>query len=551
MTRVRSGVLALLAILLFWPGFNQLFAQQSNPTAPSGAKKCVVDRTPASPADLANYASDDKRAEKLYRAMVDADPSSQEAQAGVIQALLGQNRLREALQAAQRIADQHPQSSVAQTALAETYVRRGELDLARPVLARAITLDPCNGRAYFAQARFARFSGLRATEVKLLAAAHSLRPLDQQIAESWIWALPPAQRYPALNAFADQASLNSSDKEDLRSSILRLQAITEANCTVVSPKGGTRLVVHPGPQHGPDPGIITIDMSFNNDQRRLQLGTEGYGITIPRPLAERLGLKPDVRFSSSQLYRAGRHSYYLAHVASMRFGNVEFKNCPVQVVDSPYGIKNMEGADGYISSGFFRDFLVDINSPAETFTLSALPKLVDNQRDGLKVWSTAAENDNEEVKSVLTGEWAHNDRTTPPEMREWTQFYQAGSILLVPVKIGPGHARLFSLELDAPHPRISSTAVEEATTLEAVMGSGASANMKVISKAMGANHYFIAFGGLILPIDSWSSIDFTEVSIARNIDISGDITQNALKQLDVTINYRDDLIHFVRPAQAK
>jgi len=549
MQRVRAVIVVSLAVLSFWLGSIELHAQQPPQAAGSCSTKCEVDKTPPSPADDAFWANDAKLAEKLYRKMADDNPGSAEAQADVIRALLHQNQLSAALEAANRLTEQQPRSAAAQTALGETYLRRGEFDLAKPVLAKAIALNPCYGPAYYAQSRFDNLIGLRATAARLLATAHSLRPMDRDIAEAWMWSLPAAQRYPALNEFVEQSHLDASEKEDLRSNILSSQAQLESSCTVVSPKGGTTLTLHPGPQHGPDPGVITIDAQFDGKQQRLRLGTTGGGITIEREVAESLGLKPVVRISHSIAYRGGRTEFYLVRVPSIRFAGVEFRNCLITVRDVPRPFRDNEAVEGYIGTGFFSDFLVNINSPKEILTLSALPKFAD-ESNGLKRWSTAAQNDQEEVNSVHGSYWPTFDRTIAPEMRDWTTVYQVGGDLLIPTTIGPGHPRLFYIDLDAPHPRISSTVAGEATTLAVALGPNAP-NAKEIAKSMGSSHYFMAFGGLILPVDSWSSLNFSEGSNARDVDIAGIISQNALKQLDVTINYRDKLMKFVRPEKSK
>jgi hypothetical protein len=227
---------------------------------------------------------------------------------------------------------------------------------------------------------------------------------------------------------------------------------------------------------------------------------------------------------------------------------VEFRNCPVQVYDTPYAPKDMEDADGYVGAGFFADFLVNINMPAESLSLAALPKLAVNEANGLAYWSTAAQEDRAETASVGGGDWAPYNATVTPEMKDWTRIVLLGLYTeLVPTRIGLGHERLFALELDAPHPRIASTAVGEATTLESVLAGSSKEKAKQVSKLIGSDHYFMEFGGLVLPIDSWTSAEFDKYSIRANMDVAGIISRNALKQLDMKIDFRDGLINFSRP----
>lgn len=544
MVRLRVAVLLFVCLGLISAGSMGVLAQQS------GSTKCTVDKTPPSPADQALYANDYGSAAKLYRQIADKNPASAEGQAGLIRAMLGQNKLADALAAANKLVSQQPQNAVAQTVLGETYLRRGEFDLALPVLVKAAKLDPCYGRAYYAEARMESLSGKRATAERLLGAAHGLSPMDPQIDLAWIETLPAAQRYPALDAYVQGSYLKGSDLQDLKSSIGENKLATSTHCTVVAPKGETSLPLHTSQRrYGPDQASITvIDVNLDGKDRRLNFGTQGRTITIPLPEANRLGLKLEGPFVFNLTYGGGKNQYYVATVPSIRFGDVEYRNCPVQVFDTPYASENMQGSDGYVGAGFFADFLVNINIPAETLSLSALPKLDLNEANGRPFWSTAGQEDHAEVASINSGDWAPYNATVAPEMKDWVRVVSLGrNILLVPTRIGPGHERLFTLALSIPHNRISSTAVGEAVTLDSMISGSSKEKAKEVSKLIGDDHYFMEFGGLVLPIDSWNSIEFDKDSIKAGIDVAGVISQIALKQLDVKIDYRDDLVKFTRP----
>lgn len=56
-------------------------------------------------------------------------------------------------------------------------------------------------------------------------------------------------------------------------------------------------------------------------------------------------------------------------------------------------------------------------------------------------------------------------------------------------------------------------------------------------------------GSLILPIDSWQFVEFDKFSMHAGIDNAGLISQNALKQLDLKFDDRDNLAKFSQPTK--
>jgi tetratricopeptide (TPR) repeat protein len=517
-------------------------ATPPTPQALSVPAGCKPDDAPASQADTALYLEDYGKAARLYHSLSEEDPRNLTAQAGLIRVLLGQGRIKDALQEATALVVAHPDSVVAETVLGETYLRRGEFALAPAVLAKALTMDRCYGRAHLQEARLLSYSGYHASAVRQLAQAHALSPNDEQVNVAWMFSLPPDQRFALLKAYiASGKFLNDEDREDMRSAVLEGEARAASPCTVSSPPGGTSLKLDKAPVLGPVGGAISVETVINGEKHRLDMDTTGADITISYAAAKHMGLKPVVHVTYDLLFTGGRLQYSLIQVPSIKIGEVEYKNCLIDVVDETYSrFLNQDETDGYIGAGFFSDFLVRVDLPRQQLTLSPLPVLAHNDDGaGLHLWSQAGL-DTREVPSMNGGKWGQYNGTSPPEFAGATHFFRFKDDILIPTRFGPGTERLFYLDIALLTPRISTSAAGDISQLDA-------AGMK--NPNVKYRGYFMAFGGMILPIDAWNDADFTRISHKRNLEISGTISRQALQQFPFTVDFRDHLILFDRNAK--
>jgi tetratricopeptide (TPR) repeat protein len=518
-------------------------AQQPEPTLPTG---CKVNTAGESDAEAALYLEDWGKAGSLYREMAKQDPASIEARAGLIRVLLGQGDIAGALREASALSSAYPQSVAAQTVLGETYVRRGELLQASPVLSKALSLDPCDSRAHLMAARIETLSGYHASAAKHLALAHALNPNDEQVTVAWMFSLPPAQRFPLLKTFLATAKfLNSDDREDLKSNLLEGEAEMNSHCTVSAPSQGTQTTLFENPAISKDPGGQSIDTIINGKKHRLSLSTSTGDIFFPYSTAKNLGLTPIVKASYARLYAGGRLNYYFANLDSLRIGDVEFRNCIVKVLDESQmesteidADTNPAGYDGSIGALFLSDFLVRIDPRKHQLTLGALPPLESKaDSSGLPYGSDVSRSGGDPVPSINGGAYAQYDRTIDPEMKSWTSLLRYRDSMWLPVFIGPGPQVLFLLELNDPWERISTNAANQTAKLESLSTANTSAPF---------HGYFFDFAGLLFPVDSWTVARFDEYSKHLKLETSGTIGLNALRQTVFTLDLRDNLVQFVR-----
>lgn len=525
---------------------NAVSAQQNSAISADLPAGCQVNTAAVSEADRAFYAEDWGKASRLYHDALKNDPANQEAQAGLVRVALGQDHVADAETTALALVNANPRSAVAHTILGEVYLWRGEIELAPEPVSKALSLDPCSARAHYAEGRLAAIMGYHATAAHQFAISHALDPQDDQLSVAWMFTLPPTQRFSILKDFLEHVPyLNDDDREDMKSQVVEGELRMNSGCTVSAPPAGTHTKLYLAPNLSHQPGLPTLDAALNGGKHRAAFDTSANGVVLPWGTAERLGLKPLAHTSYALLYGSGRIHYYLAKLDSLRIGEVEYRNCIVSVVDERpgsglYDSHNMTGADLRIGATFLSDFLIRMDPAHETLALTPLPALTGPKTDssGLPLWSTAPQTNEEPVPSINGGSWGQYNRVVPASMKDWTPLFRYRNETWVGSRVGAGPNLLFELELADPWPRISTNAAPLTAKLESVHPG------KTPFKG-----YFLSFGGLYFPIDSWTAVRYDEYSKHMKIETSGTIGQDALRQLSITLDLRDNLVHFERQAR--
>ena len=134
------------------------------------------------------------------------------------------------------------------------------------------------------------------------------------------------------------------------------------------------------------------------------------------------------------------------------------------------------------------------------------------------------------------GAWGQSNRSTVPEMQNWSPLVQYRGFLWTPTHVGGGPAELFEVELAAPWARISAGAVSQTARLETLGKPGSATPFK---------GYFMEFGGHLVPVNSWTAVRFDEFSKHLRLETSGTIGGDSLRQLDITMDLRDNLAQFL------
>jgi hypothetical protein len=541
--RVVAHWVVVAAVVL---GGTRAFAQAAESHgAASGAKlRCSIDTAPPGEAEKAMQTRRFADAERLYGEALSAAPTSNAAMAGLVRAMLAEERLQEALALATKFNAARPNDAVLQDVLGEVRFRRGEVQEAANAFIQSNKLDPCSGMTHFDVARYLSLTGMYLSAQRQLELAHQLAPENPQITRRW-------RTTHAIPMTADQQltlltqrlanpspSMTEEVKEGIQAAIKGIQTREKGSCQLVSPVVETKLPMVPISNgiaetqeqiHG-----AGLDVQFNGKRKRLEIDTGASGILLSRGAAKNAGLIPELEVKAGGVGDEGLSSAFVTHVDDIKLGNMEFKNCMVQVLE-----KNVLGIDGLIGPDVFRDYLVTLDIPGREVRIGPLPKRPDQAAT-----TTALATSDVQETPVSFADKAQ-DPYVAPEMKDWTPIFRAGHYLIFPTKIGDAPLKLFMMDTGAQMGMITPAAAREVThvsTDEQTHIRGLSGEVKNV---LMADKVTIRFANVSQTLQGMASYDSTALAHAAGVEISGLIGFPTLRELIISIDYRDNLVHVV------
>jgi hypothetical protein len=206
----------------------------------------------------------------------------------------------------------------------------------------------------------------------------------------------------------------------------------------------------------------------------------------------------------------------LSRADTVRIGSVEFADSIVRVSDK----KTFPDIDGLIGMDVFSAFLVTLDFPKRMLRLAPLPNYL---------------NDGEP-----------HDRAITPELKDFTAVYRLGHSLLIPTKVSDSEPVLFIIDTGAGRTLIAPELARQATK---VHRDDAHGSMKGISGKVKdmyvTDELVLQFAGFRQRNLDMSSFDFSKLSRANGIEVSGFLGLPLLNLFELTIDYRDGLVKFV------
>lgn len=491
-----------------------------------------------------------------YQAVLQQDPKSGEAYAGLSRCLLKEQKIGEALEAAQKGVSVAPESAAVHSALGDVLFRKGELHDADVEWVKAANSPKPDGRAFLGKARIENAMSLYAKAKKSLERAHELDPDDPEIQRHWLSTLRRADQIRELQQYLSHAT-NDDEKTrywlERRLDLLKArQEQPSRSCHLVTNVRQTetkleRMLIDPRHMHG-----YGLQVTVNQQSARLLFDTGASGLLINRKIADKAGVKPLVESRMEGIGDKGPLKGFIGYADSIKVGGLEFQNCLVEVSEK----RSIVDDDGLIGADVFSNFLVTIDFPNEKLILSELPKRPDEQAGKTVTLDTGDPDDpssgpedrESDSKSQSTPTASVNsgpkDRYIAPEMQSYTPVFRFGHELLIPTKIGNTSPKLFLIDTGAFSNLISSSAASEVTKVRGedrmqVRGlSGTVKNLKSADKVM------IQFAHFKQENDDLISFDLTPISRSTGTEVSGILGFAMLRLLSVKIDYRDGLVDF-------
>lgn len=266
-----------------------------------------------------------------------------------------------------------------------------------------------------------------------------------------------------------------------------------------------------------------LTVAVNGYTSKLQLDTGSHGIVIDRKVAQKAGLP---KISDTKVGGFGdqdRSAGYFAMANTIKIGALEFKDCTVTVIDK----RSVLGEDGLIGTDVFEQFLIDLDFANKKLRLGNLP------------WRPDQDSGQADYTSL-----AHRIRPASFSF-SFTPVYRFGHFLLVPTQVGNSSDQsLFAIDTGAPRNVFSVSAAQKVAHVREnsrVAFKGLSGSVK---KVYDAEKTALSFGNVQQYADKETALNLETMSEAIGTEVSGVLGVLNLRNLDVTIDYRDGFVGF-------
>jgi len=463
-----------------------------------------VHHGPLSPAEQAWASGDAEKATDLWRAQFKANPGDTPALVGLVHGLLRTGNIDEAEKLVNDALATSPNSASMGSLRGDVEYRQGLPWKAAESANEATRLDPCNAQNMLLVAKIDRLNSMYASGRRMVETAAKLDPENPEVQRAVAMWNPGSAHAEAQARTCHLAS--SVDKADIPLVRLLAEADRPVGWGIVA-KLGDRSV-------------------------QLQVDTGASGLVINRTVAEKLGLKPEVRMQLGGIGDEGFKEAYEAYVDSIRVGGMEFRDCSVMVMNAK---QTLNSSDGLIGMDVFSNFLVKLDYPMHKLLLGPLPPRPQQSSPAVNEARTTAS---------AGSELGLYNRYIAPEMKDWTPIYRVGHDLLLPVSIEGRENRLFIVDTGSFATVVSPAAASTVTKLRGGSGmevQGLSGKVKTVKDAD-----FVAFhfAHLVQKVENVTTFDMSGISRGVGMDVSGFLGATTLNVLTISVDYRDGLMKF-------
>src|SRR5579864_711067 len=351
-----------------------------------------------------------------FKALVEKEPTSGEAHAGLIRSLYRAEQLDEAEAAAKNAISALPQSAVVHAAYGDLYYRRGKLGEAEGEYRGALKQDANSARGWWGIARIYQAVSMHKHARDAFAKAHELDPSDPQIVRSWLATESAAKRFAGLRENILKSHSGDAPYNAIAS------ALSEGRIwTLATEIKRTDIRLDPIFQDGTHMSGFGLKVRLNDGTSFVpKLDTGASGLVMGRKLAERAGV---IKLADSEfggIGDSGSVQGYLGWVEKINIGDVEFRNCIVEVSSK----SDVADDSGLLGGNVFDKFLITIDFKDRRLQLAPLPQ------------NPAADKNDDEAQ----------DRYIAPEMQSYTKVFRFGKDLVVPVVVSDKTTGLFILD---------------------------------------------------------------------------------------------------------
>ena len=549
----QAGIRRFLSVALFASAL-PVASQETKPSANAQSAS-----TQNEPAAAFKEAGDDFRkgsfdqAIAKYNEALKSDTQSAEAYTGIVRCYLRQDKVRDAAETLEKGLHAKPSDSGLKVAQGELLFRQGKISEAEKIFVEIINSGHAPARAFLGLAQVSSAVAMYAREHWLILRAHELDPSDQDIQKEWMSTLSRADRIKSLESYLSQPTSDDANTRRNLSEYLEVlrarQAAPRGACRLVSDLTATETELLPLLRDASHLRGFGLPVTINGQKSKLLLDTGAGGITVNRKLAARAGVQrlADVRIGG--VGDKGDAKGYAAYAGSIRIGSLEFRNCPVDVIDK----RSVTDEEGLIGADVFQRFLIEIDFPGRKLRLSQLPERPGEPQVKPSLATDEDDSGSESDPNPAGGTGngrnpapvpKHFDRYIGPEMSSYARVFRFSHMLLVPTKINNAPGRLFLIDSGAWNNMITPDAAREVTKVHGDSDTIIKGLSGSVKKVYETGTVVLEFGSLRQKNEEMVAFDLSNISRDVGTEVSGTLGFAMLNLLKLKLDYRDALVKF-------
>jgi tetratricopeptide (TPR) repeat protein len=550
----QAGIRRLLLSVAFFASALPASSQETKPDA--STQNASTQNEPAAPfkeaEDYFRKGSFDQAIAK-YGEVLKSGTQGADAYTGIVRCYLKQDRVRDAAETLEKGLQAKPSDPGLKVAQGELLFRQGKIWEAEKIFVQVINSGQAPARAFLGLAQVSSAVAMYAREHRLILRAHELDPNDADIQKEWIGTLSRADRIKSLESYLSQPTGDRPNTRRNLSEYLEMlkarQAAPRGACRLVSDVTAAETELLPLLSDAYHMRGMGLPVTINGQKSKLRLDTGAGGITINRKLAARAGVQRLTSIRIGGIGDKGEAQGYAAYADSIRIGNLEFRNCPVEVFDR----RSVVEEEGLIGADVFEKFLIEIDFPNRKLKLTQLPA-----RPGEPQAKPSLATDEDDPGSESDPKPAGNaangvnpapapryfDRYISPEMSSYARVFRFSHMLLVPTKINDVPGKLFLIDSGAWNNMITPDAAREVTKLHSDSDMIVKGLSGKVDKVYEASKVVLEFGALRQKNEDMVAFDLSHISHDVGTEVSGTLGFAMLNLLTIKIDYRDAVVKF-------
>jgi len=454
------------------------------------------------------------------RELIRLDPANPPARYLLVRTLIEDNQARAALQEAEVVEKEYPTQALSHVAVGDAHFRLADFERALASYQEAVKLDANEPRAHLGLGRVLSSDFQFRSAKEHLRTASSLDPKDPDIALALSSVMAPSLEQLKLEEqYANQATYRDPEELEGTKALIGLFRLKGGRRPFVAENlvDGVSVSLEGAPPESVRPSAFVLQVTLNKGEAgKLLVDTGAHGILISSRLGEVSSIERLVPYRLGGLGDAGRAAASLGWADSATIGGkLVVRDCPVIVMDN--NVSRMW--EGIIGTDVLRDFLISLDFRNNVLRIEKL------RQPGGEDYS-----------------W---DR--PAELRPGlTPVRIIEGKLLVKMTVNSRMA-YFVLDTGAAQTLIDRGLGEAVSKLKSSRRriGGISGQAQEVLRS---EELLLQFAG-IEHRGSLTAVDLTRMSYALGVEIGGLIGCDLLRDVCLTIDYRNGAIRVVHPTE--